>query len=350
MIEQKNKKITIITVVFNAILYLEETIKSILSQDYNNIEYIIIDGESKDGTVNIIRKYEKYISYWISESDNGIYDAMNKGIDIATGEWINFMNAGDTFYSNDTISTVINNLQSNTDLISGNIYYFDDKNEKKYLRQEEINYPMQNMFCYHQSLFTKTSIMKDIKFSTEFKVSGDYDFVLKCYMKNYKFQYLDIPIANFRAGGMAESQNIIARIEDMFIQSKYLENSSDIFNSHSFARFTSYTKTNNSSLTKFLNELFLQCKEYNLDNKKFVLYGFGNVGEIIYTKYKNNIIYIVDQNYKKINKKNVKDLLTLKNIDFEYILITVLGKEKEIENYLIKEFNIPKHKILKFKI
>ncbi len=350
MKQQKDKKITIITVVFNAILYLEETIKSILSQNYNNIEYIIIDGGSKDGTIDIIKRYEKYVSYWVSEKDEGIYHAMNKGIEKATGEWINFMNAGDTFCNNDTISTVIKCLKPDTDLISGDMYYINENNEKKYLRHKEINYPLQNMFCYHQSLFTKTSIMKDIKFSTEFKVSGDYDFLLKCYMKNYKFQYLDIPIANFRAGGMAESQNIIARIEDMFIQSKYLKNPSDIFNSHSFARFNSYTKTNNSSLTKFLNELFLQCKEFNLDKRKFVLYGYGNIGEILYTKYKDNIISIVDQNHKKIDQNNVKNLQVLKSIDFEYILISVLGKEKEIESYLIKEFNIPQYKILKFEI
>ena len=275
---------------------------------------------------------------------------MNKGIEKATGEWINFMNAGDTFCENDTISTVIQHLQSATDLISGDIYYIDENNEKRYLSQKEINYPLQNMFCYHQSLFTKTSIMKDIKFSTEFKVAGDYDFLLKCYMGKYKFQYLDIPIANFRAGGTAEEQNIIARIEDMFIQSKYLKNPSDIFNSHSFARFNSYTKTNNSSLTKFLNELFLQCKKYDLDKKRFILYGFGNIGEIIYNKYKDTIINIVDQNHKTINNKNVQSLNILKNIDFEYILISVLGKEKEIEEFLIKEFNIPSYKILKFKI
>ncbi|MCI5136399.1 MAG: glycosyltransferase [Candidatus Electrothrix sp. AW2] len=91
--------ITVITVVFNGVQRLEETILSVIGQTYDNVEYIIIDGGSTDGTLDIIRKYEHAIDYWVSEKDRGIYDAMNKGIDLTTGEWMNFMNAGDSFFS-----------------------------------------------------------------------------------------------------------------------------------------------------------------------------------------------------------------------------------------------------------
>ncbi|QKF68406.1 glycosyltransferase, family 2 [Arcobacter venerupis] len=342
-------KVTIVTVTYNAQEYLEQTIKSIIEQDYPNIEYIIIDGASTDKTVDIIKKYEKYITYWISEPDTGIYDAMNKGINVATGEWINFMNAGDSFCENNTILNVIKSLKNDTDLISGDIYYIEN-DEKTYHKQQLINYPMQNMFCYHQTLFTKTSIMKQIKFSTEFRIAGDYDFVLKCYIKNYKFQYLNFAIANFISGGLAESQNIIARIEDIFIQSKYTQDSSDIFNSYSFTRLNSYNKTNNSLFTRLLNNLYLQCQEYDLDKKKFVLYGYGNIGEIIYNKYENNITHIIDQNHENIIHDKLYGTNLLSSLNFEYILISVLGKEKEIKKYLIKTFNIPESKILTFKI
>jgi glycosyltransferase involved in cell wall biosynthesis len=98
--------ITIITVVYNSVVTLEQTILSVINQTYKNIEYIIIDGGSTDGTVDIIKKYEDKLAYWVSEPDNGIYDAMNKGIEKANGEWLNFMNSGDIFYSKDILNTV----------------------------------------------------------------------------------------------------------------------------------------------------------------------------------------------------------------------------------------------------
>ena len=99
--------VPIITVSLNAEKYIEKTILSVINQDYNNIEYIIIDGKSKDRTIEIIKKYERKIKIWISETDSGIYDAMNKGIKFSKGDWINVMNAGDTFVSSKTVSLIM---------------------------------------------------------------------------------------------------------------------------------------------------------------------------------------------------------------------------------------------------
>ena len=99
-------KISVVTVCYNAADTIERTMLSVLNQTYHDIEYIIIDGGSTDGTVDIIRKYADKIAYWVSEPDKGIYDAMNKGIKVATGEWINFMNAGDYYYSNEVLKNV----------------------------------------------------------------------------------------------------------------------------------------------------------------------------------------------------------------------------------------------------
>lgn len=106
--------ITVITVVFNASTTIEATIKSILGQTYPSVEYIIIDGGSTDGTLDIIRKYEHAIDYWLSEADKGLYDAMNKGIAASTGTWLNFMNANDVFYSPTTVDCVATNYFQST--------------------------------------------------------------------------------------------------------------------------------------------------------------------------------------------------------------------------------------------
>ena len=98
--------ISVVTVSYNAVDTIERTILSVLNQTYSDIEYIIIDGGSTDGTVDLIKKYADKITYWVSEPDQGIYDAMNKGIDVATGEWINFMNSGDSFYRQDVLSSL----------------------------------------------------------------------------------------------------------------------------------------------------------------------------------------------------------------------------------------------------
>ena len=101
-----NVKISIVTVCYNAVAVIEKTIQSVLSQTYRNIEYIVIDGASTDGTIDVLKKYQTKISCFISEPDEGIYDAMNKGLKIATGEWICFMNAGDFFYDTEVLNSM----------------------------------------------------------------------------------------------------------------------------------------------------------------------------------------------------------------------------------------------------
>lgn len=126
----KTPLISIITIVYNDKEGLEKTIQSVLSQTYTNIEYIVIDGGSTDGSVSVIRKYESKISKWVSEPDNGIFDAMNKGIKLATGEWLNMMNAGDFFYSNDVLS---------------NVFTSDIPNSAKYIYSDcEMRFPNGN--------------------------------------------------------------------------------------------------------------------------------------------------------------------------------------------------------------
>ena len=191
-------KISVVTVCFNAVNNLENTILSVLGQTYSNIEYIIIDGGSSDGTVDILKKYSDRLSYWISEPDKGIYDAMNKGINVATGDWINFMNAGDTFCASKTLETVAKKLDidNSADIVYGNTVCIYEWGKKKQLPQPLINI-LHNMVFVHQSSFIRTNILKEAHYSTDYKIAGDYHFFYNQYKKNKKFQYIPIDIAEY---------------------------------------------------------------------------------------------------------------------------------------------------------
>ena len=203
-------KVTIITVAYNAKATIEETILSVIRQSYENIEYIVIDGASADGTVDIIKRYEDKIDYWVSEPDDGIYHAMNKGITKATGEWINFMNAGDTFYDNDTIAHIMTHKKDDADLIYGNHKIKGDKREKHALSYEKCLYTMP--LC-HQALFTKSQLMKKVQFNTCFNISADYDFIVKMYLQEKKFQQINRTIVVFEPGGFATSHQLLRDTE-----------------------------------------------------------------------------------------------------------------------------------------
>jgi glycosyltransferase involved in cell wall biosynthesis len=206
--------ITVVTVVRNGVLTLEQTIQSVINQTYKNIEYIIIDGASTDGTVDIIKKYEKHLAYWVSEPDRGIYDAMNKGIDRATGEWVNFMNAGDWFATFTVIEKLINEniFENNCGAI---IYGNRDININGILKRQIAN--LSNIkYCmdiFHQSCFIYTYLHKEYQFDTSYKICGDWDFFYRMINENVKFVKTDVNISIVSDGGIS-SNYIKRKIED----------------------------------------------------------------------------------------------------------------------------------------
>lgn len=163
--------ITVITVCYNCASALEKTILSVINQKYKKLEYIIIDGGSTDGTQQVIQKYSPYISTWLSESDGGVYWGMNKGIALATGEWINFMNAGDTFVSDTVLHDCFYSklYDIRTKLICGDtICSFP---WGKYFRKGKNPDGTLN-FC-HQSVFSRTSALKKTPYDTSYKIIAD---------------------------------------------------------------------------------------------------------------------------------------------------------------------------------
>jgi len=204
--------ITIITVTYNVEKSLQKTIDSIRSQTYKNIEYIIIDGQSSDQTINIIKKNKHYISKWISKKDNGIYDAMNKGINFANGEWINFMNSGDTFINDSIIEKFVNNRIKNIDIYYGSRYILYE-NSKKLQKPFPLNKFYNRMPFGHQSAFISTKIMKKYKYDLHYKIASDYNFFLKCYLNKITFHNLNFVICNFKVNGKSSTQRLRTALE-----------------------------------------------------------------------------------------------------------------------------------------
>ena len=194
-------KVSIVTVVYNDAKGLEKTIKSVINQTYENVEFIIIDGGSTDDTVAIIKRYDDQIDYWVSEKDGGIYDAMNKGINASTGTWVNFMNAGDTFVNNEVLSNI--NFASFTDfaLIYGKKIQNDKVIEPMPIKKLEVG----EIHANHQSMFFNKNILgTELKYDNQYKIYGDYELVNRIYITDKKkISYINIVIADFEGGGIS---------------------------------------------------------------------------------------------------------------------------------------------------
>lgn len=193
------KKLSIITINRNNALGLENTVKSIICQSYNDYEYIVIDGASDDSSVDVIKKFENQITHWISEPDKGIYDAMNKGIDLASGEWICFMNSGDTFCEKSILENIfIDNCQllSDSEVIYGNTEYTLPM-IRYMLRPDPVSNIVLNMPFCHQSSFVKAQLQKENKFDVSYKICADHAFLLYLYKTGCRFKYIDLTISNF---------------------------------------------------------------------------------------------------------------------------------------------------------
>ena len=198
-------KVSIITVCFNSEKTIEATIKSVINQSYNNIEYIIIDGKSTDTTLNIINNYKDKISTVISEPDDGVYDAMNKGLALATGDIIGIINSDDCYEENTVERVVLAFNQYNCDVIHGDIIrVYDDM----YLNIRCSPYAIKDIWhrtvFFHPTWFVKKSVYEKYgDFSTEFKIAGDYELLLRFYLNGVTFQYLKEDIVFYSMGGLS---------------------------------------------------------------------------------------------------------------------------------------------------
>lgn len=213
--ESINTKITVITVVRNREQTLENTILSVLNQTYGNIEYIVIDGASTDNTVQIIKQYDEQVRRgkypnvefkWISEPDNGMYDAMNKGISMTTGEWLNFMNSDDTFSSNNIIDLLAQQgyFKKKGCIVYGNRFTKDV--EKNLLVEQKASKEFwRGCSVFHQACFICSTLHKANLYDKKYMTAGDYDFFYKMQNQGVKFIYAPFNICIFSQGGVSSS-------------------------------------------------------------------------------------------------------------------------------------------------
>lgn len=334
-------KFSIITVCLNAINTIEQTINSVLDQKDVDIEYIIIDGKSTDGTLDIIKKYEKKIAYWISENDFGIYDAMNKGIDIATGDVISFLNADDWYETG--IIAKINQyfLNSSVGIVGGAVNYIVDERPATVIYSKyDLSRTYIYSACQHQAIFARKEVFEKIgKFNLYYKLLADYEWMLRAWKNRIEFLAINDICANFRNSGVTSFYTYDATVESMNAAYSILGNT---YREEIEAFY-------NEKLEKTYYEQIFECEfqEENLDflrkglnGQQYYIWGAGRVGIrccMLMEKLKIKIKGFID-NYKY---KHLEDILGYKvcaPTDIEKG-IKICIAVREFENQVEKQLN-----------
>jgi glycosyltransferase involved in cell wall biosynthesis len=179
---------------------LKKTMQSVDSQTYTNYEYIVIDGNSTDGTLDFLKNYEGKLTKYVSESDQGIYDAMNKGVKMSSGDYVIFLNAGDLFADATTLEKIFKDKIYDSDVIYGDVI----KNGK--IKPAEKPHNAHKMYFCHQSCFTKLECLRQFPFDTKYKMSADFNFFKILTLNNKTFKQLNIPIAIFDTTGVSNTK------------------------------------------------------------------------------------------------------------------------------------------------
>lgn len=222
-IENRMMKFSIITVCYNVEDCIEETIKSVLNQTFKNIQYIVIDGASTDNTLKIINKFKKEIDIIISEPDQGIYDAMNKGLNLANGHFLNFLNAGDSFYNSNTLGLVYNKIKEGTKIVSGDFNLILANNKSRFIKTKKISWKhfKKDFYACHQAIFIHFSIVN--LYDINYKIKADYKWVLDALSKTEEGSVVKIhqPLVNYDANGFSSKNSFNNLNELMRLHKNY---------------------------------------------------------------------------------------------------------------------------------
>lgn len=213
-------KVTIVTTVFNAVNTIEDTIQSVLNQTYGNLEYIIVDGASTDGTLEIIERYRSRIALIISEPDKGIADGFNKGIAQATGEWIGMINADD-WYALNAIELMMSAVTDADNICCGNLMLVTPKGDSR-LKKSKVSWLNFGMYVMHPTCFVRSRVYKHAGlYDLSFKIAMDFDLFMRMKRLGYQIKYVDELIAFMRTGGASAD---VARMhkEEVLVMRRHL--------------------------------------------------------------------------------------------------------------------------------
>ena len=197
-------KISIITVCYNSEKTIRDTIESVLSQTYGDYEYLIIDGKSSDSTLDIINSFRDKRIKLISENDKGLYDAMNKGIMMSTGDVIGIVNSDDVLYDENVFQKIADNYHDGTEILYGNIKYYNE-DFSKVVRDYISGIGKDPSWCpAHPSMYVRREVFERIgMYDLQYKINADYDFMVRCNINKVKYQYLNIYFVKMRYGGVS---------------------------------------------------------------------------------------------------------------------------------------------------
>ena len=214
-------KISIITVCFNDLSALKQTSKSITNQKYSNIEWLVIDGGSSDGTCNFLSNNEA-VAVFISEEDNGIYDAMNKGTSLATGDYLIYLNAGDVFYEDDSLDILINTI-SGADVALLGAFFKIGESISRYRSPRSLPSVWHSVPANHQATVFKREVIGTLPYNDGYKICGDYELIAKLYKKNVTSKVIDHPLVIFSLGGISTTSPGLLTREAIRVQREVLE-------------------------------------------------------------------------------------------------------------------------------
>jgi glycosyltransferase involved in cell wall biosynthesis len=204
-------KVTVVTVNYNMGEDLAVTMASVLAQSYSSLEYIVIDGGSSDGSLALLRAHQSRIAHWVSEPDRGLYDAMNKGVEAATGEWILFMNAGDWFHDPAVVADIFAGDTKDADVIYGDmVRRYGKENVERLVPARPLSALPMRMPCSHQSIFARRELLLRFPFSQEFSLAADHDFILQAMRSGARFRKQARVIGIFSTGGASDRNRLEA--------------------------------------------------------------------------------------------------------------------------------------------